>query len=41
MRFSVFSSSRGTKRIKDAANQFSLVARGMEASGFGYAASTL
>jgi len=37
----VNSSSRSTKRIKDAANLFALVARGMEASGFGYAAPTM
>jgi len=29
-------SSRSLKRTRDAANQFTLVARGLEGSGFGY-----
>ena len=35
------SSKGNTKRIKDAANQFALVARGFEGSGFGYGATQL
>jgi len=29
------------KRVKDAANHFALVARGLEGSGFGYGATQL
>ena len=37
-----YRSSKGsTKRVKDAANQFALVARGFEGSGFGYGATQL
>ena len=35
------SSKGSTKRMRDAANQFALVARGLEGSGFGYGASQL
>ena len=35
------SSKGSTKRVKDAANQFALVARGLEGSGFGYGATQL
>lgn len=34
-------SSRSLKRTRDAANQFTLVARGLEGSNFGYASVTM
>lgn len=35
------SSKGSTKRVREAANQFTLVARGLEGSGFGYGATQL
>jgi hypothetical protein len=34
-------SSRSLKRTRDAAQQFTLVARGLEGSGFGYASVSM